>query len=324
MTKPAFSVIIAVYNGERTIARAIESVLDQSWPAHELIVVDDGSTDRTGEVVRRYGPRVRSVRQRNAGVSSARNAGARAASGDWLAFLDADDWYYRDRLRWHGEWIARDGGFDFLSGDYEYRDADGSLISRSMEVTVSGRVMLAKAAGQREVIMESAELAAFIEQHFGDTHTLSVPRAKFLRLGGYPVGRAVCEDVNFLIRLCADSRRVGIVCEPMGVYCVHSSSATRRDPLRSQELTVEALLPLDQELRDAPAYVYTGYLGRLRRARLNLAYALLRKQRGLDALRAVMPSVRNAPRTDGLRDVASIAWSLLRSNAVGDDNAGRI
>jgi hypothetical protein len=108
----------------------------------------------------------------------------------------------------------------------------------------------------------------------------------------------------------------------MGVYRVHADSATRRDPLRSQQLTVETLLALEEELRDAPAYVYAGYLGRLRRARLNLAYALLRRQRGLDALRAVMPSVWNPPRSDGLRDIASIAWSLLR-RAVADDGQPR-
>lgn len=312
MSGPTFSVIIAVHNGGRTIARAIESVFEQSAPAHEVIVVDDGSTDDTGAIVARYGSKVRYFRQQNGGVSSARNAGARAAAGAWLAFLDADDWYYRGRLHWHAEWIARDGRLDFLTGDYEYRNADGSLISRSMEVTAAGRAMLAKAAGRREVTMESREMTAFIEHHFGDTHTLSVPRATFLQLGGYPVGRAVCEDVNLLIRLCAKSRRVGVVCEPMGVYCVHPDSATRRDPLRSQQLTVEALLPLERELRDAPRYVYAGYLGRLRRARLNLAYALLRNRRGLEALRAVMPSVWNPPRSSGIRDVASIAWSLVR------------
>ena len=252
MNGPSFSVIIAAYNGARTIGRAIESVLDQTWPAHELVVVDDGSTDDTGRIVGRYVPQIRYLRQPNAGVSTARNAGARAASGDWLAFLDADDWYYRDRLRWHAEWVARESGLDFLTGDYEYRNAEGSLISRSMEVTAAGRAMLEKAAGRREVTMEGGEMTAFVEHHFGDTHTLSVPRATFLRLGGYPVGRAVCEDVNLLIRLCASSRRIGVVCEPMGVYCVHADSATRRDPLRSQQLTVEALLPLEQSSARLP------------------------------------------------------------------------
>ena len=89
---PRFSVIIPVYNAAATLQRAIESVQKQSWPAHEIIVVDDGSTDCSADVAQGYGATVTLIRQANAGVSAARNAGAHAASGDWLAFLDADDW----------------------------------------------------------------------------------------------------------------------------------------------------------------------------------------------------------------------------------------
>ena len=175
-TRPVFSVIIAVYNGEATIRRAIESVLSQSYTQRELIVVDDGSTDNTPQLVRQFGDAVHYLRQENAGVSAARNAGARHAGGEWLAFLDADDWYYPDRLRLHAEWIMRDPHLDFLTGDYDYIRPDGSRISGSMEIHASGRALLQKAAGATEVIMTEAEFEAFVADHFGDTHTLSVPR----------------------------------------------------------------------------------------------------------------------------------------------------
>src|SRR4029078_11173363 len=102
-----------------------------------------------------------------------------------------------------------------------------------------------------------------VEDHFGDTHTLTVPRSTFMQLGGYPVGRAVCEDVNFLIRLCGVSEKAGVICEPMGVYLIHPQSATRSDPLRAQRLSVEALLPLRQALQGAPASIKKGYRARL-------------------------------------------------------------
>jgi hypothetical protein len=312
MARPAFSVVIAAYNAEATLGRAIQSVLDQTWPAHELIVVDDGSTDGTAAVARSFGERITCIQQPNAGVSAARNAGVARASGDWLAFLDADDWYYPDRLRWHADWLSRDPGLDFLTGDSEYRRPDDTLIGRSMDATDAGRAMLAKACGLREVVMEGDEFGAFVQHHFGDTHTLSLPRRTFVELGGYPAGRAVCEDVNLLIRLCARSRRAGVVCEPMGVYCVHDQSATRRDPLRAQQLTVETLLPLKGALAGAPPAVYRGYVGRLRGARLNLAYALLRRNRGADALRAVLPSLWDVDRLSAVRDVLAIAWSAMR------------
>ena len=99
MAPPSFSVIISVYNGAATLSRAIESVLVQSYPPAEIIVVNDGSTDDTEGVIAGFRDRVVGLCQANAGVSAARNAGATRATGEWLAFLDADDWYYRDRLR---------------------------------------------------------------------------------------------------------------------------------------------------------------------------------------------------------------------------------
>ncbi len=139
---PRFSVVIPAFNAAATLARAIESVRAQSWPAHEIIVVDDGSTDATAEVARQFGDAVRLIQQPNSGVSVARNAGAAAATGDWLAFLDADDWYEPDRIKLHAEWIVEDAPLDFLTGDYEYRDDAGSLLGTSMAQHESGRMLL--------------------------------------------------------------------------------------------------------------------------------------------------------------------------------------
>ncbi len=179
-------------------------------------MVDDGSTDRTATVASAYADRVHYVYQPNAGVSAARNYGARIASGDWLAFLDVDDWYYPDRLRLHAEWIAKDQMLDFLTGDQEYRRPDNTLIRRSMSSTVAGRRLLARANGQDRVLMSQDDLADFVEDHFGDTPTLSLPRQTFLDLGGYPTGFRVCEDVNLLIRLVARSQRIGVDLSAVG------------------------------------------------------------------------------------------------------------
>jgi glycosyltransferase involved in cell wall biosynthesis len=90
MTDPLISVVICVYNGERFLGEAIDSVFAQDYQPIELIVVDDGSDDRSAQIARSYAD-VRVLSQENRGVGAARNAGIDASSGAFLAFLDADD-----------------------------------------------------------------------------------------------------------------------------------------------------------------------------------------------------------------------------------------
>ena len=96
--KPLVSVIIPTFNRGWTITEAIESVLIQDGTPFELIVVDDGSTDATGQILDRYGDRITVIRQQNQGVSNARNAGIQIARGDLIAFLDSDDYWLKDKM----------------------------------------------------------------------------------------------------------------------------------------------------------------------------------------------------------------------------------
>jgi len=93
------SVVIPAYNAEQYIAKAIESCLNQTYAPHEIIVVDDASTDGTAAVAESFPAPVRVIRlAENMGVSAARNQGVQASTGDWLAFLDADDWFLPQKL----------------------------------------------------------------------------------------------------------------------------------------------------------------------------------------------------------------------------------
>lgn len=92
------SVVIPVYNGERYLADAIASVLAQTHPPAEVIVVDDGSTDSSANAALSFGAQVTLLRQRKSGAGAARNHGVSHAQGDLLAFLDADDLWHKDKL----------------------------------------------------------------------------------------------------------------------------------------------------------------------------------------------------------------------------------
>lgn len=100
MAKPFVSVLIDTYNHERFIEKAIVSVLEQDFPEsdREIIVVDDGSTDRTAEIVRKFEPEVRLLRKTNGGQASAFNAGIPECCGEVVSFLDGDDWWVREKL----------------------------------------------------------------------------------------------------------------------------------------------------------------------------------------------------------------------------------
>jgi glycosyltransferase involved in cell wall biosynthesis len=304
---PRFSVVIPAFNASATLNRAINSVCTQSYPAREVIVVDDGSSDATADLARGFGDRVTLVQQANGGVAAARNLGARVASGDWLAFLDADDWYAPDRLRLHADWIADDPGLDFLTGDYEYRDDTGQLLGTSLAQHAAGRRMLDQASGATRTVLERAEdIEAFVADHFGDTHTLSVPRAVFFEVGGYPEGFRVCEDVHFLVRLVARSRRIGVVCASLGAYVIHRGSATRRDPVGAQRENVRTLLDLARYASDFPLPVRRGLRQRIRQARYNLGCALARTSGRAAAVHAVLPSLTESPGWASMRDVLSM------------------
>jgi glycosyltransferase involved in cell wall biosynthesis len=122
------SVIIPAYNSGHMVARTITTALNQTLPVLEVIVVDDGSTDDTVEVVKKFGPPVRVISKPNGGPASARNLGARQARGEWLAMLDADDWWFpRKNELQLGHAFADDIGMSHCRLDHRVERPPGEL-----------------------------------------------------------------------------------------------------------------------------------------------------------------------------------------------------
>lgn len=112
------STIIPAYNAERTIARAVESALSQDWDNHEVVVVNDGSTDCTGDILAEYGDRIQVINQANAGLSAARNAAIRTSTGKYLAFLDSDDVWLPRKLKTMVDALERNPSASLAFSDF--------------------------------------------------------------------------------------------------------------------------------------------------------------------------------------------------------------
>lgn len=122
------SVVMPAYNAEKTLAQAVESVLAQTWKHFELIIVDDGSQDRTVAIAREFAERDGRVRllcnERNSGVCYTRHRGVTEAKGDWIAFLDSDDLWLPEKLEKQVALQARTGGKLLFTGS-GFMNADG-------------------------------------------------------------------------------------------------------------------------------------------------------------------------------------------------------
>lgn len=115
-SKPQISVIIPVYNRERYLAETIESVLAQTYRPIEIIVVDDGSTDKTADVARRLSENIRYFYQSNSGCSAARNKGIEIALGSFISFLDSDDLWVEEKLSRQMTVFDSDSDLDMVFG----------------------------------------------------------------------------------------------------------------------------------------------------------------------------------------------------------------
>jgi glycosyltransferase involved in cell wall biosynthesis len=135
----SISVIIPVYNGAPYLAEAIESVLTQTQPPAEIIVVDDGSTDDSAKIARTYGPPIRCLQQAKSGQSAARNRGIEQAAGDLLAFLDADDLWLPDKLEHQTAALSTTPYPDMVFGQVEQFCSPS--VPANLQFSDAGRVM---------------------------------------------------------------------------------------------------------------------------------------------------------------------------------------
>jgi len=207
-TAPSFSVLIAAYQVADCIGEAVESALAQTTPPQEVIICDDGSTDELGRALAPFEDRIVLIRQENRGEAAAKNVAARAARGEFVVILDADDVYMPDRLEALGQLAVERPDLDILTTD-AYLESQGRIVRN---VYTSSWPFVT--AHQRREILERN----FV---FG---LAAVRRETLLRAGGFDESIKRTTDWDCWIRLILDGSSVGAVLEPLARYRVRETS----------------------------------------------------------------------------------------------------
>jgi len=243
--KPAVTVLVDTYNHERFIEEALVSVVEQDFPASdvEILVVDDGSTDRTAEIVRKFSRRVRLIEKPNGGQGSAFNAGIPEAHGEIVAFLDGDDWWAPNKLACVVDAMKSDSGLGLVGHGLIVVQPDGQ--ERTEILREGFRFQADK--------MEGARLFCCRGSFLG-TSRMTIRADLLSRIGPVPQALTVQAD-EFLYTVAAVLAGVQILPEALTYYRLHDSNAfqmTNSDPerlRRKQQALAELARCLYEQLR---------------------------------------------------------------------------
>ena len=212
---PLLTVVIPVYNGENFLRETLESVLRQSYPAAEVIVVNDGSTDRTSSIAHGFGGQVRVLDRENAGVSASRNAGVAEASTDWVALMDHDDLWEREHLANLARAIARNPESDVC-----YSGGRELVPDPVTGVFHPGEVM--PFPTNEELPRMLMERCAFIPS------ATALRRSTVLAAGGFDSRYVNLQDWELWLRLFHRGAKFIHTPEPTLLYRIHPASRTHK------------------------------------------------------------------------------------------------
>ena len=239
------SAVVPVHNGSEYVAEAIQSILSQTRPPIECLVIDDGSTDGTGEVVRQFGRDVAYVRQDRSGVSSARNQGAALAHGALVAFLDHDDVWLPTKLERQLETFAASRASIAVCA-LDVVDERGT-VRRTMRLRPRGDLITGMLTfdGTETVSCSSAGL---------------MRREELLKIGGFDPALSVSADWDLLFRM-ALAGAPAYVDEPLVRYRVHGSNMSNDIAAMERDMTYAfgkafADPRLSPALRERKRYAY--------------------------------------------------------------------
>lgn len=208
MPDPMVSAVIPAYNGERFLRQAIDSALAQTYPNFEVIVIDDGSTDSTPEILSQYGRNIRVLRQENAGQAAARNLGISRSAGQWIAFLDQDDLWDPCKIETQLSMA---------------QDADALICSDARVIDGAGAVLRARMAPEKAP--PSPTLRDLIGSNTVIAVTVLVRRDVVEAVGGFDsLNRLGTEDFQLWLRLAARGCKFRFLKQVLASYRWHGDN----------------------------------------------------------------------------------------------------
>ncbi|MEG4352393.1 glycosyltransferase [Microcoleus sp. LAD1_D3] len=205
---PLISVIIPAYNGDRYIVQAVESALGQTFTNLEIIVVDDGSTDNTQQVLQPYLDRIRYIYHENQGVGVARNLACQLAQGEFLAFLDADDYFLPSKLEKQLACFDADPGLDMVQTGWLLVDETGREISAVKPWQQASKL----------------DLESFILYKCVRPSAMMLRQKWWEKLGGFDSQFPLAEDLDFALRLALKGCKTVWLEETLTCYRQHNSN----------------------------------------------------------------------------------------------------
>ena len=308
------SVVITAYNSARFVAEAIRTVQGQSVRPHEIIFVDDGSSDRTAEIAAGLGVTV--LTQPNAGSAAARNTGTRAAKAPWIAYLDVDDLWAPEKLEL--QWMALQAapGAEFSFCEFAKFNEAGIIAPEALAGSAEYAGVVRRTVGpatvnaSRESLGRQLLIADFIL-----LSSLFVRRDVVFAIGGFDESLRRGEDYEFMLRLLAVADAV-VVEQRSVFYRVHSGnkSASWHNALLAKNEIAERIA---KQPHRYPAGA-GAHFGSQRLANINAAAkTLLRSQRYREARETAFSGLNEAPSWRGAATILlSLALSLPPATAL--------
>lgn len=255
------SVVIPLYNKEKQVGRTLESVLAQTFQDFEVVIVDDGSTDGSAEVVKTFDdPRIRLIRQANAGVSAARNRGIDAARYDYIALLDADDLWEPEYLETQVNLIKEYSECDVFATNYKFMDVYGN----------SFPTILNKLKIKRGILDNYFEVATHSHPPICSI-SIVAKKETFKGIGGFPTNIKSGEDLLTWARL-ACRNKIAYSTETLAIYNLGEGYEYGNEPVRRQDKGDPVGKALNKLLIENPDIPYLRrYIGHWHKMRASVA-----------------------------------------------------